>query len=208
MSLPPISITSRCPLLLVDPMGMIDMNDAFCFAVPCSSPKELITRLQFGTTDLWPEDTALSARWHCMADLIVSHRGMLAELDGAVSQPVADALAATAELCRQSATEPVPMTDWALLRRALAWLERTSSDVDRALLAVAEELTLMGLDGVEQDFSVATWLSIEALDRFTTTGETIGYWLQRVNTRESNLAHHHTDSGLVRSGQAEMSVAV
>ncbi|CCQ14943.1 putative uncharacterized protein [Rhodococcus sp. AW25M09] len=186
------------------------MNDAFRFAVPCSSTKELITRLQFGTTDLWTECTDLPARWQYMADLIVSDRGMLAELNAAVSTPVADVLAATAELCRQSASEPVPMSDWELLRRALAWLERSSSDVDGALLAVAEEMTLIGLDGAEQDFSVATWLCIEVFDRFAATGvgETIGYWLQRVAVPEPTTAHHHVDAGAICCGRSEVSVGV
>ncbi|MBY4057554.1 hypothetical protein HQO44_07600 [Rhodococcus fascians] len=96
----------------------------------------MIIRLQFGTADLWPEDAALSARWHYMADLIDSDRGMLVEFAGALSTPVVNALVATAELCRQSATESVPAADWEYLRRALGWLERGSSGVDRALIAV------------------------------------------------------------------------
>ncbi|MDI9897477.1 hypothetical protein QM797_22385 [Rhodococcus sp. IEGM 1381] len=184
------------------------MNDAFRFAASCSSPKELITRLQFGTTDLWPEDVALPARWRYMADLIDSDRGILVELDGALSTPVVDALVATAELCRQSAAESVPAADWEYLRRALGWLERGSSGVDRALIAVGDELALMGLDGVEQDFSVATWLCMDVLDRFAAAGDTVGYWVEYVNRCESNLAEQHTDSGHVGSESAELSVAV
>ncbi|MGV8872730.1 MAG: hypothetical protein ACOH2Q_09395 [Rhodococcus sp. (in: high G+C Gram-positive bacteria)] len=184
------------------------MNDAFRFAASCSSPKDLITRLQFGTTDLWPEDAALAARWRYMADLIVSDRGMLVELDGAVSTPVVDALVATAQLCSQSATESVPAADWEYLRRALGWLERDSSAVDRALLAVGDELALMGLDGVDQDFSVATWLCMDVLDRFASAGETVGYWVQRVIADDSNSAEQQHDSGSTSSERVELSVAV
>ncbi|WP_032380210.1 hypothetical protein [Rhodococcoides fascians] len=184
------------------------MNDAFSFAASCSSPKELITRLQFGTTDLWPEDVALPTRWRCMADLIDSDRGMLVELDGAPSRPVVDALVATAGLCRQSATESVPAADWEYLRRALGWLERGSSGVDRALIAVGHELALMGLDGVEQDFSVATWLCMDVLDRFASAGETVGYWVHRVNARASNATEQQLDSVPVESENAELTVAV
>ncbi len=184
------------------------MNDAFRFAASCSSPKELITRLQFGTTDLWPEDVALSARWRYMADLIDSDRGVLVELDGAVSTPVADALVATAELCGQSATEPVPAAEWAYLRRALGWLERGSSGVDRALIAVGDELALIGLDGVEQDFSVATWLCIDLLDRFCTAGETVEFWMQRINAVSSNFLDHSNHSAEISIDDAQLSVAV
>ncbi|MGB6073555.1 MAG: hypothetical protein WBG53_23725 [Rhodococcus sp. (in: high G+C Gram-positive bacteria)] len=76
------------------------MNDAFRFAASCSSPRELISRLQFGMTELWPDDATVPVRWHYMADLIDSERGLLVELNGAVSRPVVDALAAAAELCR------------------------------------------------------------------------------------------------------------
>ncbi|OZC90608.1 hypothetical protein CH254_06685 [Rhodococcus sp. 06-412-2C] len=184
------------------------MNDAFRFAASCSSPKELITRLQFGTTDLWPEDVALPTRWRYMADLIDSDRGMLVELDGALSRPVVDALVATAELCRQSATESVPAADWEYLRRALGWLERGSSGVDRALIAVGDELALMGLDGAEQDFSVATWLCMDVLDRFASAGETVGYWVHRVNARVSNMTDQQLDSVPMESENAELTVAV
>lgn len=195
-------------MLCVDPVGMIDMNDAFRFAASGSSPKELITRLQFGTTDLWPEDVAPSARWRYMADLLDSDRGMLAELDGALSTPVVDALVATAELCRQSATSSVPAADWQYLRRALGWLERRSSGVDRALIAVADELALIGLDGVEQDFSIATWLCMDVLDRFAATDRTVAYWMQRVVTDASNTAQQQLHSGPEGSECAELSVAV
>ncbi|MDV8024360.1 hypothetical protein [Rhodococcus sp. IEGM 1330] len=191
----------------VDPVGMIDMNDAFRFAASCSSPKELITRLQFGTTDLWPEDVALPARWRYMADLIDSDRGMLVELDGALSTPVVDALVATAELCRQSATESVPAADWEYLRRALGWLERGSSGVDRALIAVGDELALIGLDGVEQDFSVATWLCMDVLDQFA-SGETIGYWMGRVKLWSSKMAEQQYNSGPIGREGSELTVAV
>lgn len=184
------------------------MTDAFRFAALCSSPKELITRLQFGTTDLWSEDVDRPARWRFMADLIDSDRGMLVEFDGAVSAPVVDALVATAELCRQSATDSVPSADWDYLRRALGWLERGSSGVDRALIAVCDELALIGLDGVEQDFSVATWLCMDVLDRFAAAGDTVGYWVEYVNRCESNSAEQHIDSGLVGAESAELSVAV
>ncbi|MGF0313962.1 hypothetical protein [Rhodococcus sp. IEGM1428] len=184
------------------------MNDAFRFGVSCSSPKELITRLQFGTTDLWPEDVALPTRWRYMADLIDSDRGMLVELDGAVSAPVVDALVATAELCRQSATESVAAADWEYLRRALGWLERGSSGVDRALIAVGDELALMGLDGVEQDFSVATWLCMDVLDRFAADGDTVGYWVEYVNNSESKLVEQQIDSSFGGSESAALSVAV
>ena len=201
-------VSSRCPMLCVDPVGMIDMNDASRFAASCSSPKELITRLQFGTTDVWSEDIALPARWRYMADLIDSDRGLLVEFDGALSTPVADALGATAELCRQSATESVPAADWQYLRRALGWLERGSSGVDRALIAVGDELALIGLDGAEQDFSVATWLCIDVLDRFAAAGDTVGYWVEYVYRCESNVAEQYIDSGLVGSESTELSVAV
>lgn len=185
------------------------MTDVFRFAALCSSPKELITRLQFGTTDLWSEDVDLPARWRFMADLIDSDRGMLVEFDGAVSAPVVDALVATAELCRQSAeaTDSVPSADWDYLRRALGWLERGSSGVDRALIAVCDELALIGLDGVEQDFSVATWLCIDLLDRFASAGETVEYWVHRLNAGVSNSTDQQAVSGL-SSECAELSVAV
>ena len=187
---------------------MIDMNDAFRFAAACSSPKELITRLQFGTADLWPEDAAPSARWSYMADLIDSDRGMLVELDGVLSPPVVDVLVATAELCRQSSTESVPAADWEYLRRALGWLERGSSGAERALLAVGDELALMGLDGMEQDFSVATWLCMDVLDRFTATDETVGYWLQRMIAEDASTTVQQLHSGPSGSECAELSVAV
>ncbi|KAA0925107.1 MULTISPECIES: hypothetical protein [unclassified Rhodococcus (in: high G+C Gram-positive bacteria)] len=183
------------------------MNDAFRFAASCSSPKELIARLQFGMTELWPQGAAIPVRWHYMADMIDSERGLLVELDSAVSRPVVDALVATAELCRQSATESVPAADWEYLRRALGWLERGSSGVDRALIAVGDELALIGLDGVGQDFSVATWMCMDVLDRFA-SGETIGYWMGRVKLCSSNMAEQQYNS--VSSGRegSELTVAV
>ncbi|WP_143546867.1 hypothetical protein [Rhodococcus sp. 06-235-1A] len=184
------------------------MNDAFRLAATYSSPKELVTRLQFGTTELWPEDVDLPTRWRYMADLIDSDRGLLAELDGALSAPVVDTIAATAELCRQSATERVFAADWMLLRRALAWLERTGSEVDRALLAVGDELTLIGLDGEGQDFSVATWLCMDVLDRFTAAVGTVGYWVQRLNVDASNMTGPQLDSSPTGSESAELTVAV
>ncbi|KQU56423.1 hypothetical protein ASG84_19790 [Rhodococcus sp. Leaf278] len=187
---------------------MIDMNDAFRFAASCSSSKELISRLQFGTTDLWPEDVAPSTRWRYMADLIDSDRGMLVELDGALSGPVVDALVATAELCRQSAIEPVPAADWEYLRRALGWLERSSAGVDCALIAVGEELALMGLDGAEQDFSVATWLCMDVLDRFCAAGETVDFWVQRMIDVRSDMVERQLDSDSGVSEKAELTVAV
>ncbi|OZC71171.1 hypothetical protein CH251_15265 [Rhodococcus sp. 06-462-5] len=187
---------------------MIDMNDAFRFAASCSSPRELIARLQFGMTELWPEDTAIPVRWHCMADLIDSERGLLVELDGAVSKPVVDALAATAELCRQSASEPVPQSDWRLLRRALEWLECSGSEVDRALLAVGDEVALVGLDSEDEDLSVATWLCIEALDRFAATEDALGYWVHRLDVHESKLAQQPTDSDRRGSETSALPMAV
>ncbi|MFI8568516.1 hypothetical protein ACIGGF_18355 [Rhodococcus sp. NPDC078407] len=187
---------------------MIDMNDAYRFGAPCSSPKELITRLQFGAADLWPEDTALPDRWHFMADLIDSPRGILVELDGAVSRPVADALAAAAELCRQSVREPVPAADWRLLRRALEWLNSGDSEVDRALLAVGDELTLIGLDVEEQDFCVATWLCIEVLDRFADADRTIVYWIRRLNVSEASVDRQQSGTSLLRDDESQLSVAV
>lgn len=195
-------------MLCVDPVGMIDMNDSCGSALSCSSPKDMITRLQFGTADLWPEDAALPARWRYMADLVDSDRGILAELHGSVSNPVADALAAAAELCRQSADEPVTAGDWALLGRALAWLGPGGSDIDRALLAVGEELTLIGLDGAEQDFSVATWLCMDVLVRFAHAGEAIDYWVHRVNAPELNKFASHDDSRSCASGSAGLALAV
>jgi hypothetical protein len=186
---------------------MIDMNDAFRFAVSCSSPKELITRLQFATTDLWPEDASLAARWRYMADLIDSDRGMLVELDCALSTPVVDALVATAELCRQSASETVPQSDWRFLRRALEWLKDSSSDVERALLAVGDEVALVGLDGEEEDLSVATWLSIEVLDRFAAE-DTIGYWLHRIDVHGSKAARQPADSDRCDIESSELPMAV
>jgi hypothetical protein len=187
---------------------MIDMNDAFRFAASCSSPRELITRLQFGMTQLWPEDAAIPVRWHYMADLIDSERGLLVELNGAVSRPVVDALSATAELCRQSVSEPVPQSDWRFLRRALQWLETSSSDVERAALAVADEVALVGLDGEDADISVATWLCIEVLDRFAAAEDTIGYWVHRMEVRESKVAQQSADSDRCGSESSELPVAV
>ncbi|TFI45819.1 hypothetical protein E4P29_02425 [Rhodococcus sp. 1R11] len=178
------------------------MNDSCGFALSCSSPKDMITRLQFGTADLWPENAALPVRWRYMADLVDSDRGVLAELDGSVSTPVSDALAAAAELCRQSADEPVPAGDWALLGRALAWLGSGGSDIDRALVAVGEELTLIGLDGAEQDFSIATWLCMDVLVRFATAGGAIEYWVLRVNASGLKKCESQKDSESCRSGDA------
>ena len=201
-------VSSRCPSAACDPMGMIEMNDAFRFFASCSSPRELVTRLQFGTTELWSEDVDLPTSWRYMADLIDSDRGLLAELDGAVSIPVVETLTATAELCRQSATERVFASDWMLLRRALAWLGRTGSEVDHALLAVADELTLIGLDAAEQDFSVATWLCVDVLDRFAAADETIGYWVRRVCDHQSNRSEQHIDSEPIGSEDNELTLAV
>ncbi|MBY4400208.1 hypothetical protein HQO26_02675 [Rhodococcus fascians] len=168
----------------------------------------MIIRLQFGTADLWPEDAALSARWHYMADLIDSDRGMLVEFAGALSTPVVNALVATAELCRQSATESVPAADWEYLRRALGWLERGSSGVDRALIAVGDELTLIGLDGAEQDFAVATWLCMDVLDRFASAGETVGYWVQRMIADHSSSTEQQLAPCPSTGERADLSVAV
>ncbi|MBY4206321.1 hypothetical protein HQO44_07605 [Rhodococcus fascians] len=41
-------------------------------------------------------------------------------------------------------------------------------------------MTLIGLDGAEQDFAVATWLCMDVLDRFASAGDTVGYWVQRM----------------------------
>ncbi|OZE30421.1 hypothetical protein CH256_14525 [Rhodococcus sp. 05-2254-6] len=187
---------------------MIDMNDAFRFAASCSSPRELIARLQFGMTELWPQGAAIPVRWHYMADMIDSERGLLVELDGAVSSPVADVLAATAELCRQSATEAVPQLDWALLRRAAAWLDRSCFETDRALLSVAEEVALTGLDGVEPDFSVVSWLCLEMLAQFEAGRETIDYWVERANLTEPSAVLHRAGSVLERDERNQLSVAV
>lgn len=184
------------------------MNDAFRCAASCSSPKELIARLQFGSTELWPEATDPSARWNFMADLIDSDRGLLVELDGAMSGPVVDALAAAAELCRQSASEPVPQSDWSLLRRALEWLEASGSEVECALLSIGDEVALVGLDGEEQDFSVATWMCIEVLDRFSAADDTIGYWVHRLDVNGSKIVRQNADSDLCGSGSSELPVAV
>lgn len=184
------------------------MNDAFRFAASCSSPRELISRLQFGLTELWPDDAAVPVRWHYMADLIDSERGLLVELNGAVSRPVVDALAAAAELCRQSASEPVPQSDWRLLRRALEWLEASGSEVDRALLAVGDEVALVGLDSEDGDLSVATWLCMEALDRFAAAEDTIGYWVHRMDVHGSKVAQQHTDSDRCSSESFDLPMAV
>lgn len=142
-----------------------------------------------------------------MADLIDSDRGMLVELDGALSTPVVDALVATAELCRQSATEPVPQSDWRFLRRALEWLEIRSSDVERAVLAVGDEVALVGLDGEEEDLSVATWLCIEVLDRFTAE-DAIGYWMHRIDGHESEVVPKQADSHRYGVEDSELPMAV
>lgn len=187
---------------------MIDMNDAFRFAASCSSPRELISRLQFGMTELWPDDATVPVRWHYMADLIDSERGLLVELNGAVSRPVVDVLAAAAELCRQSASEPVPQSDWRLLRRAMEWLETSSSEVDRALLAVGDELALVGLEGEEPDFSVVSWLCLETLAQFEADRETIDYWVDRANLLEPSAVHQRAGSVLDQDELIPLSVAV
>ncbi|MDZ7930086.1 MAG: hypothetical protein U5N21_08600 [Rhodococcus sp. (in: high G+C Gram-positive bacteria)] len=187
---------------------MIDMNVAFRFAASCTSPRELISRLQFGITELWPDDAAVPVRWHYMADLIDSERGLLVELNGAVSRPVVDVLAAAAELCRQSASEPVPQSDWRLLRRAMEWLETNSSEVERALLAVGNEVALVGLDSEVEDLSVATWLCIEVLDRFAAGEGAIGYWVHRMNVHEPNVPQQPKDSDRCVSECSKLPVAV
>ena len=200
-------LSSRCPVLCVDPVGMIDMNDSCGFAVSWSTPKELINRLQFGASDLWPEGASTSDRWRFIAQLIDSDRGMLVELGGSVSTRVVEALVATAELCRQSVSESVPAEDWEYLRRALRWLERSNSDVDRALIAVGEELALIGLDGMEQDFSVATWLCMDVLDRFASAGDAVGYWVEYMRGGESNTTEQD-DSESIDNDDAALAVAV
>lgn len=184
------------------------MNDAFRFAASYVSPSELTTRLQFGMVELWPDSIASPDRWHFMADLIDSDRGLLAALEGAVSTPAVEALTATAELCRQSATNSVLQCDWALLRRASTWLERTGSETDRAVLAVAEELALTGLDGVEADFSMVAWLCLETFARFVVDGETVGYWVRRANSSESNSRGREIDSDVEQDERIQLSVAV